>query len=159
VSFERVAGLFQLVTQVGMIVDFAVEDDGISPVRREYWLMAAGNVDDAEAPHSKAEIAVDEIPAIVGTSMDDGIALVRDNGFGNGPARSPVPPRYSAHLICFVQPPRKLESTKIAWRSMDWIEVQGSVAPGFGVWTAVDPIQSTDFVRFPLTAVMFVFHR
>ena len=43
-----------------MIYDLAVANDRISSVRADDRLMAMFDIDDAEAPHAEAEVAVDQ---------------------------------------------------------------------------------------------------
>ena len=97
VAPEGVARRLKLAAQLEMVVDLAVEDDRIASVGRLHRLMAASDVDDAEPSHAEAEIAIDHLPAVVGPTMHDLVALLDDGAFGNRPSASPVPPRYAAH--------------------------------------------------------------
>jgi hypothetical protein len=59
--------------------------------------MAAGDVDDAEPAHAKAEIAIDEMALVIGPAMDQAIALAGDNRLLDGTAAPSIPARNSAH--------------------------------------------------------------
>jgi len=94
------------------IVDFAVEDQAVAPIGRMERLMATLDIDDRQAPHAHAEVAVDDDPPVVGSAMDERRALVRDDAFERrrlSPARvkpcnaadfrspaAPLPPRGAA---------------------------------------------------------------
>ena len=93
-----VAGLVEFFAQFKMVVEFTVENNRIAPVWSSDGLMAAADVDDAEAAHAKAEITVRQIAAIVRSSMVDSITLLGDHLGRNDSLASPVPPRDAAHI-------------------------------------------------------------
>ena len=80
-----------------MVVDLAVEDDRVAAVLGEDRLVTAGDVDDAEAAHAEAEVAVGEHAAVVGPAMDDGVALPGDDARRHRAPGPPIPSRYSTH--------------------------------------------------------------
>jgi hypothetical protein len=59
--------------------------------------MAAGDIDDAQAAHAEAEIAIDKRSAIVRPTMDDPVALLHDDFGRDGASRSSVPSRDATH--------------------------------------------------------------
>ena len=94
---EREPGRGELGAQVEVVVDLAVEDDRVAAILRGDRLMAAGDVDDGEATHAEAEIAVDELAAVVRSAMDDAVALRDDRLARDGPSTPAVPPGDAAH--------------------------------------------------------------
>ena len=75
---EAVSKGAQLVPQCAIVVDFAIEDDDVTSVLAEDRLIASLQIDDAEPTHAEAEIAVHEGALAVGPTMDDHVALTRD---------------------------------------------------------------------------------
>jgi hypothetical protein len=80
-----------------MVVDFAVEDDGVAAIGREDRLMSAGDVDDAQAAHTETEIAVGQRAAVVRATVDHSVALPHDHFGWDGASRSSVPSRDATH--------------------------------------------------------------
>src|SRR5690348_102915 len=101
VGLEAVSSL-ELAAKVGMIDDLPVEDDRVAAVGAEDRLMPAFHIDDAEAAHAEAEIAINEIAGIVGSAMDQPVALARDDALLDRPAAPPVPACNSAHAWSYV---------------------------------------------------------
>jgi hypothetical protein len=83
--------------QLAVIDDLAVTDDRVAIVSARDWLPTTFDIDDAETPRSKAEIAVDERVEIVRTAMNEAIALTGNDGPIDRPPASSVPARNSAH--------------------------------------------------------------
>ena len=63
VGAEGVAGARELVAQLGVVVDLAVLDDDDGAVLVRDRLVAAGEVDDREAPRAERDLAVDVLAA------------------------------------------------------------------------------------------------
>src|SRR5438046_10339100 len=93
----------QVATHFVMIVDLAVEDDLDRPVLVPDRLLPAGDIDDREPTHAERDLRGDEIPAVVGPSMEDRIA----NGAHGAAGRlgSERPPRASRHAAHRATPP------------------------------------------------------
>ena len=103
IGLESVVAL-QLPAKLGMIVDLAVEDDSIALVGTEDRLMAAHDVDDAEATHSEAEVAVREVARIVGAAMANSVAGGHQRPLRHRLAAAPIPPSNSAHWFFLASP-------------------------------------------------------
>ena len=71
VRAEGVAGALELVAQLGVVVDLAVLDDDDAAVLVRDRLVAAGEVDDREAPRAERDLAVDVLAAAVGAAVDE----------------------------------------------------------------------------------------
>src|ERR1035438_4107403 len=65
------------------IIDFAVIDDPRAAVFVEHRLVAAGKVDDREAPHAQAGSILDEDAFIVRAAVDDPVAHLPHHRFGD----------------------------------------------------------------------------
>src|SRR6476661_5155838 len=76
-SAEVVARL-ELAAQVEMIDDLAVADDRITPVGAGNRLVPMFDIDDAEAAHPKAEIAVHQAAGVVRSAVNQLSALSRN---------------------------------------------------------------------------------
>jgi hypothetical protein len=65
--------LFEFRTQLPEVVYFSIEDDAERAVRGRHRLLAAGNIENREAPETQKDscIRVDQMPFIVGTAMFD----------------------------------------------------------------------------------------
>ena len=87
IGLEGVAAL-QLAPQRRMIDDLAVEDDRVALIGAEDRLVAAFDVDDAEAAHAEAEIALDKIAGVVGAAVHQPVAGGAIASCGTG-----LPPR------------------------------------------------------------------
>src|SRR5215469_8157662 len=74
VGVEAMPAPLELASQLGEVIDFSIEDGPNRAVFVENRLMSAGNVDDAEAPHSQAGILLREDAFVVRAAMDDGLA-------------------------------------------------------------------------------------
>ena len=74
----------QLPVERFVVVDLAVEHDEHAAVLVRDRLVAAGQVDDAEAAHAEADPALDEGAPVVGAPMADGIAHPLHFGIGDG---------------------------------------------------------------------------
>jgi len=74
VGVEGVAQFFQLLAQLEIVVDLAVEDDPRAAVLVVNRLRSAFEIDDREAAHSEADRAVDVKAVVVGTAMPDRVA-------------------------------------------------------------------------------------
>ena len=71
VGAERVPGARELVAQLGVVVDLAVLDDDDAAVLVRDRLVAAGEVDDREAPRAERDLAVDVLAGAVGAAVDE----------------------------------------------------------------------------------------
>jgi hypothetical protein len=60
-------------------------------------LVAAFDIDDAEAAHAHAEIAIDQQTCVVRAAMNQAVALIDDGAARDRPAASPVPACNSTH--------------------------------------------------------------
>src|SRR5208282_89272 len=80
---ETVAALLQFRTKLGEVINLAVEYDPGTAVFVEYGLVAAGKIDDAEAPHAKPRAIGHVQPFVIGTAIDDLLAHVVHKSFGN----------------------------------------------------------------------------
>ena len=100
IGLEGVAAL-ELAPQRRMIDDLAVEDDRVAPVGAEDRLVAAFDVDDAEAAHAEAEIAVDEIAGVIGAAVAKAVAGSRDGVLRHRLAAASIPACNSAHTGLF----------------------------------------------------------
>src|SRR5258708_39316814 len=100
-----------------MVVDLAVEHHVHRGVLVRDGLSAAGDVDDAEAPHAERHARADVMPFVIGTSMPDGGAHCRQLHFRN--VRRPPPariPRNAAHLRDRPHAAPPGEVRRLAWR-------------------------------------------
>ena len=70
--------LFEVGAQFLVVVDLAVVDDDVAAVGREHRLMAAAEIDDAEAPVPEAHRAFDEVVTVVGAAVQKAVAHRRD---------------------------------------------------------------------------------
>src|SRR5438067_1929619 len=98
VGLERVPA-FELAPERRMIDDLAVEDDRVAAVGAEHRLMPAFDVDDAEAAHAEAEVAVDQVAGVIRTPVLETIADCRDSVLGHQPAAASIPACDSAHAV------------------------------------------------------------
>src|SRR4051794_29415593 len=73
VGREGVALSAQLVHELAVVVDLAILDHLDPSVLVADWLVAAGEVDDREAPHRKATRTVDHRAVRVGAPVDQGV--------------------------------------------------------------------------------------
>ena len=87
----------QLLADLAVIVDLAVEDDHEAAVGAVHRLVPAGDVEDREPTHPEPEAAVDERPALVRPAVEDGVALGLDRGAGDRALAAPVPARNATH--------------------------------------------------------------
>ena len=71
VGAKHVALSLELAAQLGVVVDLPVLDDGARPVLVRDRLVAAGEVDDREAPRGETDGAVDVLAAAVRAAMDE----------------------------------------------------------------------------------------
>jgi hypothetical protein len=79
---KRVAASFQRATQLLVIVDLAVEDNGDVVGFVEDGLVTAGKVNDTEAAHSESHGGSDEQPIFVRAAMPKRLHHPARNGFG-----------------------------------------------------------------------------
>ena len=96
VRLELIAAL-QFAPERGMIDDLAVEHDRVAAVGAEDRLVPALDVDDAEPAHAEAEITVGEIAGVIGTAMEQPVALAGNRLLGTGLPAAPVPAGNAAH--------------------------------------------------------------
>ena len=68
---QRVAAGEQLLAQLGVVVDLAVEDDDDGAVLVGHRLRAAGDVEDREPPVAEADAVADVEAVAVGAAVDD----------------------------------------------------------------------------------------
>ena len=97
---EGVTGARELVAQLGVVVDLAVLDDDDAAVLVRDRLVAAGEVDDREAPRAERDLAVDVLAAAVGAAVDElGAHRAKrlDVGVPVG-ARDPADPAHASYL-------------------------------------------------------------
>jgi hypothetical protein len=80
-----------------MIDDLAIANDRIASVGAGDRLMAAFDVDNAEAAHSESEVAVDEKAGIIGAALDQPVTLPSDDASVDPTSGPPVPASNSAH--------------------------------------------------------------
>src|SRR5579863_969182 len=102
-AVDVAAGL-KLRSQFGVVVDFAVEDDPGGSVFVAKWLMAGGEVDDAEAAHAEADRAGGVNAVVIGTAVRHGVAHAPedagiDGGSGLGIAVELQDSSDAAHLL------------------------------------------------------------
>ena len=69
VGTVAVATRLKLPAKLGVIVDFAVEDDPDGTSFVAYWLMTAGDVNDAQAAHADGDAAIGINALIIGTAV------------------------------------------------------------------------------------------
>jgi hypothetical protein len=100
---ERIS-IAKVAAKLPVIDDLAVADDRVPIVPACDRLVPAIDVDDAEAAHSKAEIAVDGNAKIVRTAMNQAITLAGDDTLVDRPSASSVPTRNSAHCPAALAP-------------------------------------------------------
>jgi len=77
------AGLFQLAAQIGEIVDFAIEDDGIALVFAAHGLRPAGDVDDGETGVAEGRRSAEGNPLAVRAAVMQRLGHALD-GFALG---------------------------------------------------------------------------
>src|SRR5215813_9509106 len=65
------AATLELVSQLTEVVDLAVENDPDHLLGIRHRLMAAGEIDDREAPEPEAERAGEEVPFVIGPAVRD----------------------------------------------------------------------------------------
>ena len=95
---EAMAAGDQVATQLVMIVDLAVENDLDRAVLIPDRLLPAGDIDDREPAHAERDLRSDEVPAIVGSAMDDRVAHGAHGATGRfGPELPPRKARNAAH--------------------------------------------------------------
>jgi hypothetical protein len=70
---QRVPALDELGSQLGEVVDLAVEDRLDLAVLVEHRLGAAADVDDAQPPHAQGHAGLDVQTVIIGPAMLDGV--------------------------------------------------------------------------------------
>jgi hypothetical protein len=91
--------LLEFGAQFREIVNLAVENDPNGSVFVKNRLVAARQVDDAQAPHSKAGSALDENPLVIRSPMDNRLAHVVDRaGFDPFAARRAHNASNPAHI-------------------------------------------------------------
>jgi hypothetical protein len=83
VGAEAMAAAFELGAKVEEVVDLAVVNDLGAAVFVEDGLMASGEVDDAEAAHAETGAVGDVESLIVGAAVDDLLAHVVHESFGD----------------------------------------------------------------------------
>jgi hypothetical protein len=88
-----------LAAKIEMVHDLAIADNSEPAVRAEDRLVSAGEIDDAEAPHSKAEITIDVDALVIRAAVDEWTALGRDKALFDWAAAPPVPASDSAHAF------------------------------------------------------------
>jgi len=94
-----VAFRFQVFSQLGVVVDLAVENDPDIAILVGNRLMAALDVDDAQAAHGKADVFFDEEALIVGAAMRDAAVHTCEDVARNAPvAISKKDSADSAHI-------------------------------------------------------------
>ena len=93
----HVAGGFELATDLGVVVDLAVERDPDAAVLVRERLMATGEIDDAQAPMAEhgalvglKACAVRATVADHGTHPDDALAIIGVKTFGGDNAGNPA---------------------------------------------------------------------
>ena len=75
---EAMAARFEVLAQLGIVVNFAVQHHPQRSIFIRERLMAAGQVDDAQAAKSEAEPGVGENTFIIGTAMNDRLGHAMD---------------------------------------------------------------------------------
>ncbi len=80
---EAMAAAFEIRTQLGKVVDFAVEDDPGTAIFVEDGLMSAGNVDDGKAAHAEARTVSHVDAIVIRAAVADGVAHVTHESFGD----------------------------------------------------------------------------
>src|SRR5688572_9880579 len=78
VGLEDVAGAFEVAAQLPVVVDLAVEDDPDRAVLVRDRLLAAFEIDDAEAPHAERDAFADVDAFLIGAAVHDGPAHPAD---------------------------------------------------------------------------------
>ena len=66
---EAMTALHKIVAEFAVVVDFSIKDEGDRLIFVGERLIATGDIDDAQAAHGQADIAVDEVSGAVGTAM------------------------------------------------------------------------------------------
>ena len=84
VSGEFMAARFQILAQLGIIVNFAVEHHPELAVFIRERLMPAGQIDDAQAAETQAQASVDENAFIIRAAMNDGFVHPMDELLRDG---------------------------------------------------------------------------
>jgi len=83
VRAEAMAATFEIGAKVGKVVDLAVENDPGAAVFVEDGLVAAGEVDNAEAAHAETGAVGNVKSLIVGSAVHDLLAHVVHESFGD----------------------------------------------------------------------------
>src|SRR5208282_2322724 len=68
---EDVPEIFEFETQLGKVIDFAVENHADRFLRIRHRLVAALDIDNREAPEAQSNRPTDVVALVVGTTMDD----------------------------------------------------------------------------------------
>src|SRR5690349_15035922 len=79
VGGETMAALQQLLSQLGIIVDFTVEQNPNGAVLVGNWLMSPGNVNYAEAAVPQSDSGGDINPGVVRPAMTQGVVHAADD--------------------------------------------------------------------------------
>src|SRR5690242_9560508 len=87
---EDVAALLELALELLEVVDFTVKGDPDGFLGVRHGLMAARKVDNREPAETEAQRAVEKVPFIIGTTMDDGVGHGFDVPAPNGGQASEV---------------------------------------------------------------------
>jgi predicted amidohydrolase len=80
---EAMSAALETSAEFGKIVDFAIEDDPRVAILIEDGLVAAAQVNDAEAAHAQTRAIRDEDAFIIRAAVDDAIAHFPHLGFSN----------------------------------------------------------------------------
>jgi hypothetical protein len=80
---EVMAAREQVIAKLGEIVNLAIEHHPDAAVLIGKRLMTAGEIDDAEAPKTKTQTAVNENAFVIGTAMDDGVGHAANERLGD----------------------------------------------------------------------------
>src|ERR1022692_3331532 len=94
VRVEPVSPALQLLPQIREVINFPVEDDPNRLVLVVDRLVAASDVDDAQAAHSQAHAAFGIDPLVVRTAMDERLAHLMDQW------RSDSAPFFPSYYAC-----------------------------------------------------------
>ena len=79
-SSVAVAGLFEGGAEVGVVEDFAVENDEEGGVLIGHGLVAAGYVDDGEAAEAEGGVGVAVVTGVIGAAVADGVRHALEDG-------------------------------------------------------------------------------
>ena len=66
---EAMTALHKIVAEFAVVVDFSIKDKGDRLIFVGERLIATGDIDDAQAAHGQADIAVDEVAGAVRSTM------------------------------------------------------------------------------------------